>query len=244
MSEDPKLRDDTSPETPLAADDDEAYLGAVDAFADELREYLGTRANECPSAVVTRDFLSDAVLIAALKLLRRDGDYPMDEARFWQIVDQHLPFHPSCSSTEERADLLDDAQAIFAAACTESFEDGFDGNFSCALSRFILEHANTAVDIVSDIILREHISPDVAAEALRCLAEMDNQATYEARRTLLERSLGCSSHIVRDGAVIGLADLSDPHAIPSLEAAAAREKHGLLHTQMLELVNRLKGIAD
>ena len=67
---------------------------------------------------------------------------------------------------------------------------------------------------------------------------MRNEATREARRELLERSLASPLHTVRDGAVVGLSMLRDPRSIPPLAAAAAREN--LVRQTKTEAAGRIR----
>jgi hypothetical protein len=117
-------------------------------------------------------------------------------------------------------------------------EDLSDGLLISVLN--LIAPGDAAMEIVSDLILQNRAAPEVAAEALRCLGQVQSEATHEARRRLLERSLSSASHVTRDGAVAGLSSLRDPGAIPALEAAAAREDYRLLRANMFEVLERLK----
>ena len=150
----------------------------------------------------------------------------------------------TAESTQEtiRECLASEIERLFAAAENENFEDGFNSVLSLELLRLVLQYGDAALEIVSDLILQQRSTPEVAAEALRCLGQVPSDATHEARRQLLERSLTSVSHVTRDGALIGLSNLRDPRAIPALETAAAREDYRLLRANMLEVLGRLKGL--
>ncbi len=88
----------------------------------------------------------------------------------------------------------------------------------------ILDRHNPYSPLQTDdakIVSEGRTTGHVAAEVLRCAGEMRNEATREARRQLLERALESPSHVVRDGAVVGLSRLADPLAIPALAKARA-----------------------
>jgi HEAT repeat protein len=136
--------------------------------------------------------------------------------------------------------LASEIEGLFAAAENENFEDGFSSVLSVELLRLVLQYGDAALEIVSDLIFQNRAAPEVAAEALRCLGQVQSQVTHEVRRRLLERSLASASHVTRDGAAIGLSNLRDPRAIPALEAAAAREDYRLLRANMFEILERLK----
>jgi HEAT repeat protein len=144
--------------------------------------------------------------------------------------------------TLQSDELADEIRTLFALARNEDFEDGFDSGLSRELTRFLLQHGDRAVELISDRVLAEGAAPYVSAAALRVLGEARQTATHEARRELLERSLRSPSHIVRDGAVLGLSDLHDPRSVPALEAAAAREDRPLLRANLMRLLERLRSV--
>lgn len=138
--------------------------------------------------------------------------------------------------------MAGEIERLFAAAANDRFEDGFDSTLSLELHRFVFKHGEVVLGIVSDLILGGRVAAEVAAEALRCVGEMENEATHEARRRLLERGLTCPSHVARDGAVVGLSTLRDPQTIPALEEAAAREDYRLLRANMLAVIEQLRAL--
>jgi len=209
-----------SPTESLPLDVDQAIVDARVAIDDGLLEYLKSRLWVFREAGVRAADFSDGLLISVLKLIAPSGKYPMERGRFWQVLDRHDPFSPLGPEETDRARLAVDVESLFAAAMNETFEDGFESALSLELQHLVLKHGEVTLEIVSDLILRERVPREVAAEALRCLGGMRNEATHEARRQLLERSLASPSHVVRDGALIGLSSLRDVHAIPALETAA------------------------
>jgi hypothetical protein len=245
MTDDPKRPSRTGkkgrPPWSLSDREDEAILEARAAIGDGLIEYLNDRLQVSGGAGSFEAALSEGMLISVLELIAPDGKYPMDKGRFWQILDRHCPFPPLETEDSVRERLMTDIQTLFAAAEYEGFEDGFDSVLSLEIQRLVLEHGDAALDTVSDLIAGDRVAPEAAAEALACLGEMEHKATHEARRRVLERGLKCSSHVARDGAVVGLSDLGDPRSVPALEAAAQREEYRMLRANMLELVEQLRG---
>lgn len=223
-------------------DVDDAIVEIRTTIDDGLLEYLNSRLSVFGDAGLLSADLSDGLLISVLKLIAPDGKYPMEEGRFWQLLDRHNPFSPSRREDTVRARLTNDVESMFVAAQNERFEDGFDSALSLELLRLVLRHGGATVEIVADLILQNRVAPQAAAEALRCLGEMRDEATREPRRELLERSLACPSHVIRDGAVVGLSNMRDPRTAPALEAAATREDHALLRSNMLDLLEQLKEI--
>ena len=138
---------------------------------------------------------------------------------------------------EELKNRLDVA---FRWARDLQFEDGMENDFSRELISFVERHGNSAIDVVAEIILAEDVSPAVASEALRWLAEVDDFSSYQKRLWLLESSLYCSSAVVRDGAVVGVASMDDPSAIPYLQKARDKEPLGDLRKDMDQVLEQLQ----
>lgn len=120
------------------------------------------------------------------------------------------------------------------------FEDGVESPFSRELIRNLEKYGNVALEVLFDLILHARINPELAAEALRWLGYIENHETHEYRRWLLERSLECSSPRVRDGALLGLASLDDPKAIPSLKLAIEKEQVSELRHDMEQTILQLE----
>ncbi|HUT95770.1 MAG TPA: HEAT repeat domain-containing protein [Thermoguttaceae bacterium] len=245
MTEDPKRLSGESGKEPevgsLRIDEDTAIFDARCAIEEGLQGHLKSCLQVFGETALRRVDISEGLLISILKLIAPGGKYPMQSGRFWQILDRHGPFSPLDLEDSIREPLMNEIEALLAAAENESFEDGFDSVLSLELQRLVLQHDGVALEIVSDLICEDRAAPDVAREALACLGEMEDEQTHNGRRRVLERALACSSHVARDGAVTGLSDLRDPRSIPALEAAAEREDYRLLRTNMLELAGQLKG---
>jgi len=223
-------------------DVDDAIVEARTAIDDGLLDYLNSRLQIFSEKGVVAADISDGLLISVLKLIASNGKYPMEKGRFWQILDRYDPSSPFGPEDAIRARLSSEIESLFAAAENESFEDGFDSVLSLEVQRLVLRYGDMTLEIVSDLLLENRVAPRVAAEALVCVGEMKNEATYEARRQLLERSLASPSHVTRDGAVAGLSNLCDPHTIAALQAAALREDYRLLRTNMLNLLEYLRSL--
>ena len=211
------------------------------AIDDGLWEHLKSCLQISEETGIRQADISEGLLISVLKLIAPGSKYRIEKGRFWQIVDQHGPFSALDPDDSIRERLLSEIETLFAVAENESFEDGFDSVLSLELQRLVLQYGDATLEIVSDLIFEDRVAPGVAREALSCLGAMDDKATHEGRRCVLERSLACPSHVARDGAVTGLFDLDDPRSIPALEAAAERETYRLLRANMLELAEQLRG---
>jgi len=150
----------------------------------------------------------------------------------------------NAATQQDHQDHLEEIQrkttALFEAAKDQYFEDGMESAFSNELVAFIEKHGEAAVKAITHLITSEIVNVEVAAEALRWLGRMDHAPTHNARLRLLERSLFCSSAGVRDGAVLGLASMDDPHAITYLEQAIQREKHAELREDFQQVLTQLE----
>ena len=131
------------------------------------------------------------------------------------------------------------AQAAFGSAEDEFFEDGTESQFAREIKVLIAKHRRSALEAISHLILFTKTGPHVANEALSTLGAVSEPTTYEYRRWLLERTLGSPSAVVRDGAVIGLAWLDDPHAIPYVQRAVQGEQLAPLRRSMEQLAGQL-----
>jgi hypothetical protein len=130
-------------------------------------------------------------------------------------------------------------RALFAAAKEEVFEDGYESQFSRELVSLVERYGEQAIEPIIRLIVNEQVNPAVAAEALRWLGEIEDPLSYSSRRWLLERSLYSVSSQVRDGAILALASLDDPHAIPYLRRAIEQESCPELHEDMEQVLEQL-----
>jgi len=137
--------------------------------------------------------------------------------------------------------VMDEIESLFIAGREEFFEDGMESRFSKGLISAIEKYDDLAIDAISDLILSEKVSPEVASEALRWIGYIDDDATYESRLHLLEESLKCLSPRVRDGAGLGLSFMNDLRAIDSLKEAIQKEQSKLLRKNMVQVLEQLEG---
>ncbi len=155
----------------------------------------------------------------------------------------HQPMLRAGSSTElpENDDALYDQLAtMLSKAEDEYFEDGIESDLARDVSMLIESFDTAAVMELAYRIFHEKVSEEVAAEALRTLGEIEQSSSSYFRLRLLEESLAHASPMVRDGAVLGLESLDNPHAIPYLEQAIRRERYVDLRSYMEEVFARLE----
>ncbi len=145
----------------------------------------------------------------------------------------------STADTERPESLTEELQRIFTAAKEEIFEDGMDSVFSRRLVKFMENYNRLAIDILSELLIPERVNAEVAGEALRHVGYSEDVSTRIPRRRLLEHCLFGSSARIRDGAILGIAAMNDPRAIPFVEQAICRELIPELRRDMCAVLEQL-----
>lgn len=141
---------------------------------------------------------------------------------------------------EHSIEIDKEAECLFEVAKEQVFEDGMESNFSRELISLVEKYGNTAIGVITRLVVTEQANAEVASEALRWLGRMEHSLTYQSRMFLLERSLYSRSARIRDGAALGLASLDNPHAIPHLRRAIHREKNRLLRNCLEQVLFQLE----
>ncbi len=145
----------------------------------------------------------------------------------------------------DRGEIANDLPPILGTLCAAAkdqyFEDGMDSEFSIKLIEYIEQYGDYAINELAHLILNEIVVDEVASEALRQLGHIDHPASYKARLWLLEKSLlACSSAMVRDGALLGIALLDDRQAIPYLRRAIQQEQCPELRESIEQVLEQLE----
>jgi hypothetical protein len=159
----------------------------------------------------------------------------------WTRTPQDTEATENVTAYQEPAqDLSAKMVALFAAAKDEYFEDGMESDFSRGLVRLIHAYGEKAVIELAFLILLDQTNAEIASEALRWLGHMEDARSYQRRLWLLERSLFMRSGRIRDGAVLGLASLDNPHAIRYLRQAIDQEPSPELRHDMEQVLAQLE----
>ncbi len=127
-------------------------------------------------------------------------------------------------------------------AFAENFENGIESELSREIIPLIERHGEQAIEPLAHLLVYEVAQPETAAEVLRWLGRIRNQATHGYRRWLLERCLLCSSTAVRDAAALGLVSLRDAHAMKYLRAAIAAERNAELREDLQQAADALESV--
>jgi hypothetical protein len=137
-----------------------------------------------------------------------------------------------------------EAANVFARASELVFEDGMESTFSRALIRFVQNLGDTAVKALALLIGNDRVDREAAGEALRWLGRMVHSPTHESRRGLLEQCLFSSSVAVRDGAILGLTSMGDPHAVSYLQRAWEHHGNPETRSDMEQAIGELQAVGN
>lgn len=130
-------------------------------------------------------------------------------------------------------------EGLFRCAREVDFEDGMENEFAKDLTVMVQENGPRTKEILARLLENPAISPNVFSEALRWLGRMEDKPSHEARRWILEKALTSPAPQTRNGALIGLSSMDDPHAIHYLESAMKGEKIDLVRRSMKKVVDQL-----
>lgn len=137
--------------------------------------------------------------------------------------DKPVPDRAGQAGTGHDQKLDAKLQDLFRNSPGKVFDDYLTAEFGNALSKIILEHGVAAVKRLGEMALAPDAPVDVAEGSMQQIGLMRDAVTHHARLSLLERALESQNDDIRDGAVIGLGDMGDARALPSLERALERE---------------------
>jgi len=166
---------------------------------------------------------------------------PTSEIVNWTVAQREAALPENSTTYQQRPEAIySKMAALFAAATDEYFEDGIESDFSRGLLRLIGEHGEKAVIELAFLILHDEVNAEIAAEALRWLGHIEDARSYPKRLWVLERSLFTPAARIRDGAILGLASLNDPHAIRYLRKAIDQEPLLELRSDMEQVLAQME----
>jgi hypothetical protein len=195
-------------------------------------------------AILTRILESDPEIIDSLPdedisaELREMGIDPRPPLNLIELVTTG-----TVREAQSTSDIEGKVTLLYEAAKEEIFEDGMESNFTRGLSTLVEGHGADAIVVLARLTKSGNRNDEIAAETLRWAGRLDDPSSYEARLSLLERSLGDDSARVRDAAAVALASMDDKHALPALRAAIAREKYAELRDDMEQILAQLEGVS-
>jgi hypothetical protein len=133
---------------------------------------------------------------------------------------------------------------LFETSEEDNFEDGMESDFSRELASLVKKYGALAMAEISYLINYGRVDSEVASEALRWLARINDPSTYGWRLWLLEKSLSSDSPIVRDGAALGLVAMRDAHATEYIKKAIERESITELRLDLQGALEELEASLD
>lgn len=140
------------------------------------------------------------------------------------------------------ATINDEIQNLLTIGKTEIFEDGMDSKFSKYLTTLLSRYGNVArvaIEVISNLIASEQVSPPIAGEILKLLGDFEHPNLKRPVFDALIRGLNTRFVDIKDGAILGLASLDNPKAIPYLEKAIERETNLELKEDMQDVLEQL-----
>lgn len=133
---------------------------------------------------------------------------------------------------------------VFGSAEDQNFEDGMESDFSRELLSLLRRYGDIAMSEICYLIICDRVAEEVASEALRWLARIDDASTYGWRLWLLEKSLSSKSPVVRDGAALGLVSMCDPQSIQYMKEAIEQETIPELRSDLQGALRELEAFLD
>jgi hypothetical protein len=150
--------------------------------------------------------------------------------------------HENAETTEIGRELVH----IFESAKDEHFEDGMESELSRKVKSLVETYGERTINLISSLILRNRVAPEVASEVLSQIGDIDDQKTFNDRFTLLIRALRESKFPeMRLGALLGISfmnhnQISSKMAISNIKAALEKEDVPLLKKRMVKVLAHLE----
>ena len=200
---------------------------------EEFRPHFPVSIEYKGEAPGSKDSSSQADLSCSLVILHSSSTFTILEQQTTDWTKSS-----TVNATKPEA-LTEELKRIFFAAREEVFEDGMDSVFSRRLVMFMKRYSRLGIDVLSELLILEHVNAEVAGEALRHVGYFEHSETHIPRRRLLEHCLFGSSAKIRDGAILGIAAMDDPKSIPFVEQAVERERISGLKEDIMDVLDQL-----
>jgi hypothetical protein len=141
-------------------------------------------------------------------------------------------------------ELYVEFQELLSATDNENFEDDKESVFSKRLVCLVKKYGAVGIEVIQNIIFykNKEINVELVAEAFRWLGHIDHPPSHATRLNLLELSLSFENSRLRDGAILGLSFLNDPHAVFYLKRAISRETSAELRKDMEQVLAQLESV--
>lgn len=146
----------------------------------------------------------------------------------------------SSQVAEVAEEIRTELRLMFFAALRDHIEDGLPNAITKRLPELLNRDFNATVTGLTAALESGAVSESLAAEALKELGQVRNDAFRHYHRWALERALSLGSSMTRDGAGLGLARLGDPAAIPYLLKAIDAEPNLETRADLQLVVDQLR----
>jgi len=155
----------------------------------------------------------------------------------------HLGMGTLAESSTQFREMLPEIKAkldyVLRAANDDLIEDGMRNAVNQRLPELVVKHFDTVIPALISVLETGRTTGTIAAEVLKELGRVRNTASHPMRRWALERALRSPSPVIRDGAGLGLARLSDPDSLPYLRRAIEDERDPQTRADLRLVLNEL-----
>lgn len=125
----------------------------------------------------------------------------------------------------------------------ESLEYGVESQLEQDLAALLHRFGSSAMEVIKQLITQARFDDTLIAATLYSLGRIDHSTSLSDRLRLLEWGLFSGSLNIRKGAVLGLANLDNPTAISSLQAALEHEGVVWLRRYFHQVIDQLQNTA-
>lgn len=137
-------------------------------------------------------------------------------------------------------EVRNETAEIFCFADGYLQHDGISDILYDRVEGLIFKYDQQALKFIKELFDEGSINSEVINDTLSIIGDIEHPETSSFRLELLEHFLFSPSHYVRDGAILGIANLNDLSAIESLKQAVEREKLSEIKNGMLKIISLLE----
>ena len=149
---------------------------------------------------------------------------------------QSVVLPPIKSESEAR----NEAAEIFSFADGYLQHDGISNLLYSKIEELFDKYDDLATNAIKDLFDNENINLEIINGSLSIIADLMQPDTASSRLKLLEHYLFSSSHYIRDGAILGIANTNDSSAIKSLNKALETEGLSEIRKDIQKVISLLK----
>lgn len=129
---------------------------------------------------------------------------------------------------------------IFSFADGYLQHDGISDLLYSKIEELFDKYDDLATNAIKDLFDNENINLEIINDSLSIIGDLMHPETASSRLKLLEHYLFSSSHYIRDGAILGIANTNDSSAIKSLNKALESEGLSEIRKDIQKVISLLK----